>query len=146
MSHVDKEVGTYLVGDFTHAGKIELPGVGAAATDDQLGLLANGLLLELVVVDGFGVAAHLIAGDFVEFAREIKLVAVGEVAAVGEVEPEDGVAGGEQRHKGGSVGLRAGVRLHVDVVGAEELFARGRGRGLRRRRRTRSRRSKRLPG
>ena len=47
---------------------------------------------------------------------------MGEVAAVGEIEAQDAVAGREERHVGGGVGLRAGVRLDVDVFGAEELF------------------------
>ena len=36
--------------------------------------------------------------------------------------PEDGVARLEHRRVGRLVGLRAGVRLHVDVFGAEELL------------------------
>ena len=57
-------------------------------------------------------------------------MAVGEVAAVGEVEAEDGVAGGEQGHEGGGVGLRAGVGLDVGVLGAEELLGAIAGEGL----------------
>jgi hypothetical protein len=49
-------------------------------------------------------------------------VAVGEVAAVGQVQAHDGVAGREHGGVGGLVGLRAGVRLHVGVLGAEELL------------------------
>ena len=41
---------------------------------------------------------------------------------MGEVEAEDGVAGLNDGHVGGGVGLRAGVRLDVGVIGAEELF------------------------
>jgi hypothetical protein len=86
------------------------------------GFSRSAVLFELVVVDGLGVAADLVADDAVELAGEVELVAVGEVAAVGEVEAEDGVARGQQRHVGGGVGLRAGVRLHVGVLGAEELL------------------------
>ena len=75
-----------------------------------------------VVVNGFGIFADLVADDAVEFAGEVELVAVGEMAAVREIEAEDAVAGGQERHVGGGVGLGAGVGLHVGVVGAEELF------------------------
>ena len=102
-------------------GKVEGARVGAAAADDELGLLALGGRFELVVVDDFGVAAHAVGGDAIELAGEVELVAVGEVAAVGEVEAEDGVAGLQDRHVGGGVGLRAGVGLHVGVLGAEDL-------------------------
>ena len=39
-----------------------------------------------------------------------------------EIEAQNAVAGREERHVGGGVGLRAGVGLDVDVFGAEELF------------------------
>ena len=32
------------------------------------------------------------------------------------------VARGQQRHERGGVGLRAGMWLHVDVIGAKEAF------------------------
>ena len=47
---------------------------------------------------------------------------MGKVAAVGEIEAQDAVAGGEESHVGGGVGLGAGVGLDVDVLCAEELF------------------------
>ena len=43
------------------------------------------------------------------------------MAAVGQVEAHDGVAGREHGGIRGLVGLRSGVRLHVDVLGAEQL-------------------------
>ena len=66
--------------------------------------------------------ADLVEGGAVELAAEAEPVAVGEVAAVGEVEAEDGVAGLQDRGIGRGVGLRAGVRLHVDVLAAEDLL------------------------
>ncbi len=87
-----------------------------------LGFSRNGLGFEFVVVDGLGVLADLVADDAVELAGEVELVAVGEVSAVGEVEAEDGVAGIDDGHVGGGVGLRAGGWLHVGVFGVEELL------------------------
>jgi hypothetical protein len=58
--------------------------------------------------------------DVVEPAGEVHLEAVGEVAAVVEPQPQDGVAGLEHREVRGQVGRAAGVRLHVGVVGPEE--------------------------
>ena len=68
VGHIDDEVGAYFVGDGAHAGEVELAGIGAAAADDGFGLLADGEGFELVVVNGFGVFADLVADDAVEFA------------------------------------------------------------------------------
>ena len=43
------------------------------------------------------------------------------MAAVRQIHAEDGVAGLQHGGVGGLIGLRSGVRLHVDVLGAEEL-------------------------
>ena len=41
---------------------------------------------------------------------------------MGQVQAQDGVSGLQHRRVGRRVGLRAGVRLHVGVLGAEDLF------------------------
>ena len=121
VGHVDHEVRPGFVRDGAHAGKVELARVGAAAAYDDLGFFAQGDGFELVVVDGFGVAADLVADDAIELAGEVELVAVGEMAPVGEVEAQDAVAGGEEGHVGGGVGLGAGMGLDVGMIGPEEL-------------------------
>ena len=51
------------------------------------GDLALGKRLELVVIDGFSVAAYLVADDAVQLAREVELVPMRQVAAVRKIEP-----------------------------------------------------------
>ena len=95
-------------------------GIGAGAGDDHLGLVLLGELLELVVVDPLIVFADAVRHDRVELARKIQRVAVRQVAAVREVHAEHGVARLQQRQVDAHVGLRARMRLHVDVIGAEQ--------------------------
>jgi hypothetical protein len=77
---------------------------------------------EFVVVDAFVVGRDSVVGDVVEAAGEVGFVAVGEVAAVGEVHGEDFVSGFEDREVDSGVCLGAGVGLDVGVGCAEELF------------------------
>ena len=111
-----------LVGNLAHAREVDDARIGAAAADDQLGLLALGNLLQFVVVDGFGFLGHAVGDDLVGLAGEVQLMSVREVAAVREVQAQDGVAGLDDGRIGRHVGRRAGVRLHVGVLGAEELL------------------------
>ena len=53
---------------------------------------------------------------------EVDLGAVSEMAAVIEAHAENRIARLHQRKVGSGVRLRAGVRLHVRVVGAEQLL------------------------
>ena len=96
--------------------------IGGGTHGDQRGLQLAGGFFELVVVDALVLRADAVVGDLVETAGEIRLVAVGEVAAVGEVHGEDLVAGLEHGEVDGGVRLRAGVRLDVGVLGTEKLL------------------------
>ena len=77
---------------------------------------------DVVVVDHVRLARDAVVDDVVEAAREVDLEPVREVAAVRELEREDRVARLERREVDGHVRDRARVRLHVRVVGAEELL------------------------
>ena len=77
-------------------------------------------LEHLVVVDDVRLAAHAVVDDRVEPAGEVDLEPVRQVAAVGEREREDRVARLQHAHVDGHVRLRAGVRLDVRVLGAEQ--------------------------
>ena len=122
VRHIDQEERADGVGDLAEAGEIEDARIGAGAGDDHLGLMLLGEARQLVVVDGLGFLAHAVGDDLVGLAGEVELVAVGEVAAVGQVQAENRVAGLQHGGVGGLVGLRAGVRLHVGVFGVEELL------------------------
>ncbi len=49
-------------------------------------------------------------------------MAVGQMAAVRQIEAQNRVARLQHRRIGRGVGLRAGVRLHVDMLAAEDLL------------------------
>jgi len=121
VRHVDEEQCADLVRDGTETGEVEMAGVGREAGDDHLRLAFDRLRLERVVVD-HAVVGHAVLRRVVELAGEVDLGAVGQVAAMGQAHAEDGVTRLQQGQIHRSVGLRAGVRLHVGPVGAEELL------------------------
>ena len=122
VGHVDEQLRADLVGDPPELGEVELARVGGPARDDHLRPVLLGQPLHLLHVDAVVLAPHLVAGDLVELARHVQLHAVREVAAVGQLHAEDRVARLDQRHVDGVVGLGAGVRLDVGVLGAEQLL------------------------
>src|ERR1700723_2569372 len=92
VCHVDHEIRSDFIGDGAHAREVELARVSAAATYDHLWVLAFGFGSKLVVVNGFGVFASLVADDSVDFAGEIQLVAVGDMHAVSQLQAEDAIS------------------------------------------------------
>ena len=122
VRHVHDEVGAHRVGDLAEAHEVELARVGRPAGEQQLGLVLLRQARDLVHVEPGVLPAHAVRDDVVQPPREVELHAVREVAAVVELHAHDPVARLEQRVVDGRVGLRAGVRLHVGVLGAEDLL------------------------
>ena len=121
MRHVDEQVGAHLVGDGAEARPVHHLRIGGEAGHDHLRLVLQGQPFDFVVIDQ-ALVVHAVLDGVEELARGIDLGAVGQVAAVGQAHAQDGVAGAQQGEVHGLVGLRTGMRLHVGVVGAEELL------------------------
>ena len=122
VGHVAHQQRVDLVRDLAELGRVDRARVGRAAADDQLRPVLLRDLQHLVVVDHVRLARDAVRGDRVEPAREVDLEPVRQVAAVVEPQPEDRVARLQQREVRGHVRLRARVRLHVRVLGAEQVL------------------------
>ena len=121
VGHVHHEDGTHLIGDGPETGEVDLAGIGAGAGHDGGGLVLAGDAGHFVIVDAAGLAAHAVEDVAEQLARKVDGAAVGQMAAVGQIHAQDGVAGLEEGEIGAHVGLGTGVGLHVDVFAAEEL-------------------------
>ena len=118
---VDEQQRADVVGDRSERVEVDDAGVRGRAGDDQL---RTGLLRERadhVVVEGLRLVVDAVRDELVHPAAEVDRRAVGEVAALVEPHPHHPVARLQHRHERGLVGVRARVRLHVGVLGAEQL-------------------------
>ena len=120
MRHVDHKIGADLVGDFAETAEIDDARIGRAAGDDHLGPVLFGEPFDLVHVDEMVLAADAIGHDLEPLARHVDRRAVGEMAAGGEVQPHEGIAGLHQRHEHFGIGGGAGMRLDVGEAAAEQ--------------------------
>ena len=119
MRHVDHEPGADLVGDLAEAAKVEDARVGRAAGDDHLGPMLFRQPQHFVHVDQMVLAPHAVRHDLEPAARQVHRRAMREMAAGGEVEAHEGIAGLHQRHERFGIGGGAGMRLHVGEGAAE---------------------------
>src|SRR5215211_629574 len=121
VGHVGEQEGVYLVGYLAEFVELYDARVGARAGQDHLRLLFKRDLAQLVVIYE-AVVAHAVVDYRVGAAREVELHPVRQVPAVREVHREDLLARFEQGRVRRLVGLAPRVRLHVDVLGREELL------------------------
>ena len=120
VRHVDHQVRADGIGNSAKARKVDHARIGARPGDDELRADLLGHTRERVVVDGLGLGVHAVKMRLKIFPGQRRLAAVRQVPAVGEVHAEDAVARLQQRRVHGHVRLRAGVRLDVGMIGAEE--------------------------
>ena len=122
VRHVDEEDGVDSSCDFGNALEIDNPGISAGSSDYHFGFVLVCELFNFVVVDALIFFFHTIGEEFVHAAGKIERMAVGEMAAVREIHAEDDVVLLQDGHVDGDVGRRAGMRLDVGVLGAEEFL------------------------
>ena len=121
MRHVHHEVRADLVSDRAEPLEIQEPRVRRPPRQDHLRLALQRDPLDLVHVDPAGLAVDVVRRDVVQPARHVDPHPVGQVAAVRKLESHHRVAGVQQRVIDGDVRLRARMRLHIRVLGAEQL-------------------------
>ena len=126
---VGRENGADLVRDRAERSEVEGARVGGRARPEELRLVLLRELADLVHVDAVVLAAHAVGHALEVLAGDRDGVAVREVAARGQAEAHDDVAGLAEREVDGEVRGAARVRLHVDV----EVVLAARGGGARRR-------------
>ena len=120
VRHVAPEQRADLVGDPAEHRRVDRAGVRGAAAEDELRPVLAREREHLLLLHEPRLARDAVVDDRVEAAREVDLEPVGQVAAVVEAQRENGVARLEQAEVDGHVRLRAGVRLDVRVLGAEQ--------------------------
>ena len=121
MGHIDPKDCAYLVCNCAHALIVPLAGISRSTADDELWLAFKGLALHFIVVYASGFRIQAVCYGVIKKTAGIYRRTVGEVAAHGQVKTHEGVAGLEDGHCYGHVGLGAGVRLHVGILCIVEL-------------------------
>lgn len=115
MGGVGDQIRARLVGDLAEEGIVDVAGVGGGPAHDRLGPVSPGQRADLLVIDEPGLRVHPVGDEVEPAAGEVGRRPVREMAAVGQAQRQDGVAGPEQggvgrQHRGGTrVGLDVGV-------------------------------------
>ena len=120
VRHVAEQERSDVVRDLAEALRLHGSRIGRASAHDQLRPVLTREGEDVVVVDEVGIARDAVVDNSVEPPGEVDLETVREVTAVRELEREDRVARLETREVHRHVGLGAGVRLDIRVLGAEE--------------------------
>jgi hypothetical protein len=120
VRHVHDQRGPHLAGDGREAHEVDDARVGARPGDEDPRAMGARQRLDLVVVDPAVLGTHAVLDGAEQATRKGDRVAVGEVAPVGEAHAQQDVARLGDREVGRHVGGRAGVRLHVGVLGPEQ--------------------------
>ncbi len=127
VGHVAEQERAALVGDGAEAREVDHARISREAADQQLGLGFHADLFDRVVVEEAAVGAGFVVHQRVvhglePLAGDGHLGAVGQMAAFGEFDGDEGVARVEQGVEHGGVGVGARVRLHIGELAVEQLL------------------------
>ena len=122
MRDVGHQECAHLVRHLPELVEVERAGIGAPPRHDHLGPVLLRQPPHLRHVDLFGLRFHAVRDHLKEPAREVDRTPVGQVTAVGQIQAKNRVPVLQQGKVGRHVGLGPRMRLHVDVIGAEELL------------------------
>src|SRR3546814_16526349 len=101
VGRIEHEQRADLVGDLTERRRVDDPRVRGGARDDDLRAVLERRVAHLVEVDALVARGAAVGADGVKLAARVERLAVGEVPALVEAQPEPGVAGPRQRRVGG---------------------------------------------
>ena len=121
VGHIDQKISADLVCDGSETRPVDLLRIGAETAYQHFRLVFDGETFDFVVIDQ-ALIVHAVLHGVEQLAAEVDLGAVGQMAAVGQRHAENGVARIQQRKKHCLIGLRAGMRLHVGIIGPEQLL------------------------
>jgi len=85
VRHVNKQIGADLAGQSSHAFKIDDARVGRGPHRDERGFERPRGGFQLVVVDPLIIRTHPVMRHRVEASGKVRLVTMGEMAAVGQI-------------------------------------------------------------
>ena len=122
VRHIGNQVGTDLIRNLPPALEIPETWVGRGTGNDHLRAYVAHLCGDPVEIQNLGVGVHAVVHEAVPASREVDGAAVGQMSALVEIEGHHRVARLQQRVIDGHVHLRAAERLHVGVLGAEQLL------------------------
>ena len=121
VRHINEQVSTDAVSDFTHFRPVHHAGICREATDNHFRFVFFGLFFQIGVVDMTG-SIDTVRNDVVQFTGEVNRRTVSQVTAMRQVHTQNGITWFQQRGVHRKVSLGAGVRLDVSVVSAEQFF------------------------
>jgi hypothetical protein len=113
-------IGADLFGDLANAAKSIVRGIAVPPANSSFGFSLRASSRDLVEIDPVGVLANAVLHRAEVAAGDRDVPAVGQVTARGQAQAHHGVAGLEEREVDREVRGRAGVRLDVRVLGAEQ--------------------------
>ena len=122
MRHVNHQISADRIGDFAEFAPVHHSRIGGEAANNHFRFVLVGQLLNLIIIDLAGGFVQAVLHRVVELAGKADFGAVGQMPAVRQRHTKHGIAGLTQTHINRGIGLRPGMRLHIGVTRAKQLF------------------------
>ena len=119
VGHIHHQERAHFPGDTAESSIVDDPGIGGCTGDDHFRMVGQSQFPHLIVIDPAGGGIHAVGDDIVVLSGEIRLAAVGQMAAVIQRHAHDRIPGLAEGQIHGVVGLGTAVGLYIGVFGVE---------------------------
>ena len=118
MRNIHHKISADLICDLAESLKIDRPRISACSRYDQFRLIFLCDLFHFIVID-HAVFIHTVKTNLKIFPRQIHRRSVGQMSAVIQIHPHDLISRFQHRKHRRHICLRAGMRLHIDILAAK---------------------------
>src|SRR5664280_350788 len=122
VGHIYHEHSPHRISDLAEAREVDDTRIRTGTRDDQLGMLRQGQLGYLVIVDGLGVLPNAIGDDVKQLADQRHRASVAQMSTIGKRHAQDRVSWLQNGEVDLEVGLRSRVGLDVCSLRTKERF------------------------
>ena len=122
VGHIGEQIGTHFISDGTEGGEVDGAWIRGIAANNQLRLVLQSQLADRLHIKALGLLVDAVLNNVEPLAADVDRGTMGEVTAMGQVQPHDRVAGLQQGQEDGEVGLGPTVGLDIGPGGTKQLL------------------------
>ena len=122
VGHIGQQIGTHFISDGAEGGEVDGAWICGVATNNQLRLVLQSQLADRLHIEALGLLVDAVLDDVEPLAADVDRGTMGQVTAMGQIEPHDRVARLQQGQENREVGLGTAVGLHIGPSGTKQLL------------------------
>ena len=123
MRHINHQISTDSVSNFSKTSKIYLPWISRASGDNQFWLAIQSQTFCFIIINQAGIFTHTILNSIKQLARHRNFCSMRQMTAGVQAHTHNRVTRIQQSKINRHISLRTGMRLHINILSLKYFFS-----------------------